>query len=440
MYHILWWPSPPVGVEPDRQDRDIAEVCRLTSHQAVVLLTVVAVIVAAARLFGALAQRLGQPAVVGEMVFGLLIGPWVLGGAVLQGSTSSNVSALADLGLAVFMFLVGLDVDTGVVREAGRISWTVAVGGTAVAFGLGVAVATLMASRHAPAGTTPFLLFMGLAMSITAFPVLARILDDFGLSATPVGAVALAAAAICDVAAWTMLAVLSAATGVQGAENAWRVLLLIPYVAVMVLVVGPVLRRIVDRHSEGLPPSVAATLLAGLLISAAATEALGLHFIFGAFLFGLIVPRGTRARVRAWARTSLQPVTTSLLLPLYFVMAGLSVRLHGLRAADVGCLVLVIAAAFVGKFGGTLVAARTQRVAPRQAMVLATLMTTRGLTELVVLGVGLQAGLLDRTAYSVMVIMALVTTAAAGPMLRLLLGGQTAAAQERMSLPAASAE
>jgi Kef-type K+ transport system membrane component KefB len=395
---------------------------------------VIALVTIVARIFGVVVQRVWQPAVIGEMLLGLLVAPAVFGSTWAHDSTRSNLSALADVGLAIFMFLIGLDTDRHVLRNVGRLSWTVAIGGTVVAFGLGVAFAAPLAAKHGPAGVTPFLLFVGLAMSVTAFPVLARILDDFGLSATPIGAVSLSAAAICDVAAWTLLAILSAATRFAGAAAAWRVLILIPYIAAMALVVAPLLRRAIDRHPGRLPRSIEALLLAGLLLSAACTEALGLHFIFGAFLFGLVTPRGTNSQVRNWVHNSVEPICRILLLPLYFVVAGLSVNVGAFGLTGLFYTVLAITAASLGKLGGTFLVARAQGIRRRRALALATLMNTRGLTELVVLDVGLHAGLLDRDVYTIMVLMALITTTAAGPLLRLSLGVPISEAGDRMTL------
>lgn len=251
---------------------------------------------------------------------------------------------------------------------------------------------------------------------MTAFPVLARIIADRGLARTTVGTFALATAAVVDVVAWVALAAVQASIG--GEDGHWRVLLLVPYVAVMFLVVRPLLGRLLAGGDPASPLSVPrlAAVLSGALLSAAATEAMGMHFIFGAFLFGLVIPTGGAVeRGETIQRQTGQ--LTALLLPVYFVVAGLKVDLRGLGLdglLDFGVILLV---AVAGKLGGSYLAARLQGVPARASLALGTLLNTRGLTELIILGVGLRIGLLDGSLYSLMVVMALVTTAMTGPML-----------------------
>ncbi|MDQ1740246.1 MAG: hypothetical protein QOE53_1898, partial [Pseudonocardiales bacterium] len=253
----------------------------------------------------------------------------------------------------------------------------------------------------------------------TAFPVLARILSDRGMNRTQVGAVALASAALSDVLAWSLLAV---AVTVSGGAGQWRTLLLPAYVAVLFLVIRPALAQLsVAQVRRG---KAAAELLVPvvvcLFLSCWAAEWMGVHFIFGAFLFGAIMPRDGIDGVRRQITSRLEPVTTVVLLPIFFVVAGFKVDLSDLGASAWGQLVLIMVVAVTAKMAGAYLGARLQGVSNREAGVLAALMNTRGLTELVILSVGLQLGFLDDQLYSLMVVMAVVTTMMAGPLLSVL--------------------
>jgi Kef-type K+ transport system membrane component KefB len=232
-----------------------------------------------------------------------------------------------------------------------------------------------------------------------------------------VGGIALATAAVVDVAAWAALAGVQATVGGGGGQR-WLVALMLPYVVLMLLAVRPLLRRVLvrGRTAVRLAPSGTAAILIGALLSATATEAMGMHFIFGAFLFGLLIPRQDTAGLRAELLEHTGRVT-SLLLPIYFVVAGFQVDLSRLRGAELLQLGAILLVAVVGKVGGGYVAARSQGLPARPAAALGVLMNTRGLTELVILGIGLQLGLLDGTLYSLMVVMAVFTTAMTGPLL-----------------------
>ncbi|TDC75595.1 cation:proton antiporter [Streptomyces hainanensis] len=401
----------------------------MTTHQTVSLLIGLAIVVVLARLLGALAQRLGQPAVIGEVLAGIALGPTLFQGAIsdtlFPDDTRPLLGALAAVGVAVFMFIVGLEWDAALIRGSGNIALTVSISSVLLPFGLGALLGLYLMDRHGTGDRTAFILFIGIAMSITAFPVLARILTDRGMSRTPLGAVALACASIDDILAWSLLAAVVAISGSAGTDE-WRILLAVPYLLGMLTVLRPALRRMVDRRpSLRLTPNVFACVLTGLLLSAAATEWLGLHYIFGAFLFGVVLPRPGTERLRREVHDRLAPLSGTLLLPVFFLIAGLQVDLSGLDASGLGDLVLILLVAVGGKFVGAFVAARLNRMPARQSAALATLMNTRGLTELIVLNVGLQLGFLGRELYSLMVVMAVVTTAMAGPLLTSLLGRPT---------------
>ncbi|WP_251092301.1 cation:proton antiporter [Streptomyces sp. Caat 7-52] len=401
----------------------------MTTHQTTALLVGLAAMVVLARLLGALARRLGQPAVIGEVLAGIALGPTLFHGAIsdtlLPADTRPLLSALAAVGVAVFMFIVGLEWDAALIRGSGAIAPSVSLSSILLPFGLGAALGLYLMDDYGTDDKTAFLLFLGIAMSITAFPVLARILTDRNMAGTPLGVVALACAAIDDVLAWALLAAVVAISGSAGPDQ-WRMLLAIPYLLGMLFLVRPALRRLADRlPSPRLTPTVFAGILAGLLLSAAATEWLGLHYIFGAFLFGVVLPRSGTERLRRDVHERLGQMSGTLLLPVFFLVAGLKVDLSGLDASGLGDLGLILLVAVGGKFVGAFAAARVNRMPLRQSAALATLMNTRGLTELIVLNVGLQLGYLDQELYSLMVVMAVVTTAMAGPLLTWLLGRPT---------------
>ncbi|MGW5867055.1 cation:proton antiporter [Streptomyces sp. NPDC055239] len=401
----------------------------MTTQQTTSLLVGLAIMVVLARLLGALARRLGQPAVLGEVIAGIALGPTLFHGAIsdalLPDSIRPLLGALAAVGVAIFMFIVGLDWDAGLIRESGGIAPWVSVGSIVLPFGLGALLGLHLVHDHGTGDRTAFMLFMGIAMSITAFPVLARILTDRGMARTSLGAVALACASIDDVLAWSLLAGVVALSGAAGTDQ-WRILLTIPYLLGMLFLLRPALRRMADgRPSLRLTPTVFGCVVAGLLLSAAATEWMGLHYIFGAFLFGVVLPRTGTEGLRREVHDRLGQMTGILLLPLFFLVTGLQVDLSGLDASMLGDLALILLVAVGGKFAGAFAAARLNRMPVRQSAALATLMNTRGLTELIVLNVGLQLGFLRQELYSLMVVMAVVTTAMTGPLLNWLLGRPT---------------
>jgi Kef-type K+ transport system membrane component KefB len=407
-----------------------------------------AVIVGVAQLLGGLARVLGQPRVIGEILGGILLGPTLLHGAITRALFPAEVrpslATLANIGVCVFMFLVGLHLNHRLLRGQGRIASAVSVGAMLVPFGLGALLGFRLAAGHQTGDRTAFVLFMGAAMAVTAFPVLARILTDKGLLDTPIGGLALACAAVGDVLAWALLAVVAALAG--GGDHPWRVLLVVPFALVLMRVVRPLLARLAARHAMtgwaagagGLAAVTVATLLA-----AEATQWMGLHYIFGAFLLGTVVPREGAVAVRKRALPWIERICTYLLLPVFFMVAGLEVDLSGMNLAGVGELTLILLVAVGGKFGGAYLAARLTGVPPRHSAVLGILINTRGLTELIVLTVGLQLGVLDAALYSLMVVMALVTTAMTGVLLRLVYPPELArrdAARDVVALPAALKE
>jgi Kef-type K+ transport system membrane component KefB len=387
------------------------------------LLADVAIVIILARVLGIAARRLGQPPVLGEILAGILLGPTFLHGRITStlfpAALISPLTALADIGLVLFMFVVGYEVDLRLIRGRERVAVGVSVSSVALPLILGAGLGVWLAHRHHVQHTATYALFIGTAMAATAFPVLARILTDRGLHRTRIGGIALASAAIADVLAWSLLAVV---VGLAGNTQQWRVLLAIPYAAAMFLVVRPLLRRLARVYLQAgqLTPNVLATVLAGLLLSCYATNWMGLHFIFGAFLFGFIMPRENVLALREEILERLEQISVLVLLPLYFVVSGLNINLSIIGSSGLTELGAILVVAIVGKLVGAYLGAQLTGVRGRNAGVIATLMNTRGLTELVILGVGLQLRILPRPLYSLMVVMALVTTAMSGPLLKLI--------------------
>ena len=389
------------------------------------LFLALAAILVLARVLGVLARKLGQPPVIGEIVAGLAMGPTLFSGQIAATVFPTEIrpllASLASVGLALFMFIVGCELEHSTVVRRKRVPIGVSIGSTALPFLLGSGLGLyLYASHGGEQRRLGFVLFFASAMSVTAFPVLARILSDRGMNRTEIGAVALASAALSDVLAWSLLAVAVTVSG--GGAGQWRTLLLPPFVAALFLVVRPLLAQLSAAQSRrGKPLSeLLVPVVVGLFLASWATEWMGVHFIFGAFLFGVIMPRDGLKGARRQITSRLEPVTTLVLLPIFFIVAGFKVDLSELGATAWGQLGLIMLVAITGKMVGAYLGARSQGVPNREAGVLATLMNTRGLTELVILSVGLQLGFLDDQLYSLMVVMAVVTTMMTGPLLAVL--------------------
>ncbi|HEU4996457.1 MAG TPA: cation:proton antiporter [Gemmatimonadaceae bacterium] len=418
--------------------RAIIWAVKSASEVLLYLLVDLALIITAARTLGALARRVGQPAVIGEIVAGILLGPTLLG-AVAPGLPAKlfppevPLRQIADLGLVFFMFLVGLELDGNLIRKQGRRALSISLGGVIAPFVLGVLIAgPLLALNNAGqfvagASRAPtalaFGLFMGAAMCITAFPVLARILVERGLYRSPLGTAALCAAAVDDVIAWVLLAAVVGLTRTGSPAEAARALGLSAVFATLMLTVGRRALAILARRYEAtsrVTVDQVALVVVGLLLSASITEWIGIHSIFGAFLFGTIMPRG--GRMTHELTDKIEDFTVVVLLPVFFAVAGLRTNMFSLdSAALAGWTVVITLAAIAGKMAGCGVAARLNGFSRRDSFVLGTLMNTRGLTELVILSVGLNLGVLSDRTFAMMVIMALVTTFMAAPLINRLM-------------------
>lgn len=390
------------------------------------LLAALVIIITLARVFGAIARRVGQPAVVGEILVGVVLGPTFFGLGLSNRlfpaiAVRPALTGIGDLGLVLFMFIVGYELDRRLVLSSGRATLTVATGSVIAPLILGAALGFWLADQQSVGHKVPFALFIAVATAITAFPVLARILAERGMQRTRVGSLALAAASVNDVLAWILLAIV-VIVAKSGSSADWRLFLLPVYVAVVMLTIRPLMDYLARVRAKAgrLTPDLLAVILVVVLASAYATQWMGLNFIFGAFIVGAVMPRDGAEQLQVEILERMEHIAVLVLLPVYFVLAGVSVNLAGFDGRDGLYLALILLVAILGKFGGAYLSARSQRMPVRQAGALATLMNTRGLTEIVILATGLQLGIIGVRLYSLMVVMALVTTAIAGPVLNVI--------------------
>jgi Kef-type K+ transport system membrane component KefB len=388
-----------------------------------VLIALAAVIVVG-RVLGKLFTWIGQPPVIGEVVAGIVLGPSLLGAElsalVLPPAVAPYLGIIAQLGVLLYMFIVGLELNPDVIRHRARVTVATSHASILAPFLLGALLALWLYPRLATGDVsfTNFALFMGIAMSITAFPVLARILTDRRMAHTELGTIALSCAAADDVTAWCLLALVVGIAQAHVDSAMWVIAGALVYIALMLLLVRPVMARVVAPwQDERLPRGATATVFVALLLSALTTEAIGIHAIFGAFLLGVIIPHDS-AVARSFTR-KLEPVVTVLLLPAFFAFTGMRTQIGLVASAEQWLFCgLIILVATAGKFGGTFIAARLTGLGWRNAAALGTLMNTRGLMELIVLNIGLDLGVISPTLFAMMVIMALVTTMATAPVLR----------------------
>src|SRR4029079_17054713 len=332
------------------------------------------------------------------------------------------LSIIAQLGVILYMFLVGLDFNPGHLKSQIFAAVAISHASIIVPFLLGLALAWPLFDRLAPSGI-PFLsfaLFMGVAMAVTAFPVLARILTDRGIAGTELGVLALSCAAVDDVTAWCLLAFVSGVVKSQAGGAVYVVAFSIVYIVAMLCAVRPVAATLIKRaDGNGLSATAVAIVFAALLLSAWTTEAIGIHAVFGAFLLGVVIPHDSH--IAQSLKNGLEQVVIVLLLPAFFAYTGMRTQI-GLVSGWEHWLIcgLIILVASLGKFGGTLAAARVAGLDWHTSSSLGILMNTRGLMELIVLNVGLDLGVISPTLFAMMVLMALATTLATTPLLALL--------------------
>ncbi len=388
-------------------------------------------VVAMARMLGTLARLIHQPPVVGEIVAGIMLGPSLLGRIaphtyeyLFPANVSPPLSIIAQVGVILFMFLIGAELNFGQLRERGHATVAISHASIIAPFFLGTAVSLLLYTRLSSSDVpfTNFALFIGVSMSITAFPVLARILSDRRVSKTRIGAVALTCAAVDDLTAWCLLAFV---VGIARAEQTGTVrtlALVIAYVGVMVVVIRPLMLRLaVLYETKGrLTQGLMAIVFVLLLASASVTELIGIHAIFGAFALGAVIPYNSGLAHELTDR--FEDFVVVLLLPAFFAFTGLRTQIGLLNSFDQwGWCLLIIAVASIGKFGGSIVAGRLSGLSWRDGAVLGILMNTRGLMELIVLNVGFEMHIISPVLFAMMVLMALVTTFATTPILHLVM-------------------
>ncbi|TDR47785.1 transporter (CPA2 family) [Tahibacter aquaticus] len=404
------------------------------SHSPLLLQLVV--ILCTARVLALALRFIGQPAVIGEMIAGLMLGPMVLGALapdfhaqLFAPDSLSALRGISQIGLVLFMFIVGaeLRMPTGLRSQMLASAW---IGGCAMLlpFLFGLGMAPWLHPQLAPAGVgfVPFALFVATAMAITAFPVLARILKDTGLAATPIGQLGLTSAAFADLLAWILLALVvalvAAGSGWSGFARMLFGLAALAFVAFAI--VRPALAALLRRHAtDGKPDGmVLASLLIVTFAFAALTQWLQLHEVFGAFLFGVCLPRDDKLLDTLVER--LEYVAVLVLMPVFFALAGLNTSADAFAGMGGVALLLILLLAIVGKVLGGAAGARLAGLGWRDAFALGTLMNTRGLMELIVLKVGLDVGVIGQEIFTMLMLMAVVTTLMTSPLLQLLLRGR----------------
>jgi len=402
----------------------------LTHPLAILLLQIVTIIILA-RMFGFLFKKIGQPSVIGEIIAGIVLGKTVIGhffphfsGFLFPESSITNLGFLSQIGLILFMFVVGMELDLKTVKNKANDAVIISHASIIFPFSLGVGLAWFIYPEFGPANIPfiAFALFCGIAMSITAFPVLARIVQERGLNRTKLGNIVITCAAADDITAWCILAVVIAiAKAGSVLSSLYIIIMAVGYVFLMLKLVRPFLARLGDKYSnkESLSKPVVAIFFITLISSAYATEVIGIHALFGAFLAGVIMP--INLNFRAIFIEKVEDVALVLLLPLFFVYTGLRTDIGLLNGGHLWMITgIIIAVAIIGKFFGSALAARFVGQSWKDSLVIGALMNTRGLMELVVLNIGKDLHILSDEIFAMMVIMALVTTFMTGPILDLI--------------------
>src|SRR5579863_1901973 len=398
-----------------------------------VLLALV-VVIATARAMGWLFRSANQPPVVGEIIAGIVLGPSLLGrlapgaeGYLFPSTVGPFLNIIAQVGVILYMFLVGLELDPALLRKRGHSTVAISHASIIAPFLLGAAIALYLYPKLSTSDVpfTCFSLFLGVSMSVTAFPVLARILTDRGIHKTHMGAIALTCAAVDDVTAWCMLAFVVSVARAQAAGAVATIVMALGFIVLMIVVIRPAMMRLslVYGNRGRLTQGVLASIFIALLISASATELIGIHAVFGAFALGAVIPHDSGMARELTDR--LEDIVIVLLLPAFFAYTGLRTQIGLVNGAEqwMMCALIVIVAS-AGKFGGSVVAARITGLDWRDSSALGVLMNTRGLMELIVLNIGLEMNVISPTLFAMLVIMALVTTFSTTPILHLITRGQ----------------
>ena len=397
-------------------------------HPLALLLAQIITIVLVARIFGWIFRKIGQPTVIGEIIAGIVLGPSLFGlyfpdlkQSLFPLESLGNLYVLSQVGLILFMYVIGMELDLKVLKNKANEAVVISHASIVIPFALGIGLSYFIYHQFAPVGVEflSFSLFMGIAMSITAFPVLARIVQERGIHKTRLGTIVITCAAADDITAWCLLAAVIAIVKAGSFVSSFYIIgLAIVYVLMMLFVVKPFLKRVGDLYAkkDNIKKSVVAIFLLTLIVSSYLTEVIGIHALFGAFMAGAIMP--DLSKFRNIIIEKVEDVSVILLLPLFFVFTGLRTEIGLINEPYLwkvtGCIILV---AVVGKFFGSALAARFVGQNWRDSLTIGALMNTRGLMELVVLNIGYELGVLSPKIFTMMVIMALVTTFMTGPLL-----------------------
>lgn len=400
-------------------------------HPLAILLVQIITIVLVARFFGWIFKKIGQPSVIGEIIAGIALGPSFFGSyfpdlsvAIFPIDSLANLQFLSQIGLILFMFVIGMELDLKVLKNKANDAVVISHSSIIIPFALGMVLAYTIYTNFAPPGVEflSFALFLGIAMSITAFPVLARIVQERGIHKTRLGTVVITAAAADDITAWCLLAaVIAIVKAGSFVSSLYVIALAVAYVLLMLYMVRPFLKRVSESSSNGktLTKSIVAIFLITLIISSYATEVIGIHALFGAFMTGAIMPNNMRFK-QAFIE-KVEDVSLTLFLPLFFVYTGLRTEIGLINDSYLWKVTaLIITVAVVGKFIGSAFAAKFVGQNWKDSLTIGALMNTRGLMELIVLNIGFDLGVLTGEVFAMMVIMALVTTFMTGPCLDLI--------------------
>jgi Kef-type K+ transport system membrane component KefB len=410
------------------------------------LLLALIVVIVMARGLGTLFRSVHQPPVIGEIIAGIVLGPSVLGrlapgvsAYVLPGSVAPFLNVISQVGVILYMFLVGLELDPALLRKRGHATVAISHASILAPFLLGAALSLRLYPRLSSSNVsfTGFSLFVGVSMSVTAFPVLARILTDRGIHKTRMGAIALTCAAVDDVTAWCLLAFVVSVVEARTAGAFSTVVTALVFIGAMLVVVRPAMVRLTFLYgNRGLTQGVMAAVFVALLLSALTTDYIGIHAIFGAFALGAVIPHDSSLARELTDR--LEDLVVVLLLPAFFAFTGLRTQIGLVSGGGEWLLcLLIIVIASLGKFGGAAVAARLTGLGWRDSAALGVLMNTRGLMELIVLNIGYELGVISPKLFAMLVLMALVTTLMTTPILHLLEPRDELLPEEARSRPAA---
>lgn len=418
----------PAAAAGDQSADFLGTIMHNFQHPLALLLAQIATIIVVARVFGWVCTKIKQPVVVGEMIAGIMLGPSFLGmhfpellADLFPKQSLGNLQFISQIGLILFMYIVGMEISLKTLKDKAYDAVVISHASIFIPFTLGVGLAYFLYQDFAPANVpfSAFALFSGVAMSITAFPVLARIVQERGINKTKLGTIALTCAAADDVSAWCILAALiafvKAGTFINGL---YTIGLSIVYVVIMIKLVRPFLERISEKHSaaESISRPVVAIFFLVLILSAYAAEIVGIHALFGAFMAGAIMP--DNEKFRQIFIEKVQDVALVLLLPLFFVFTGLRTQVGLLNDPLLWQITaLIIVVAVLGKFAGSALAARFVGQSWKDSLSVGALMNTRGLMELVVLNIGYDLGVISAEIFTMMVLMAIITTCMTGPAL-----------------------